>query len=184
MVMGCTRAALLVIFPLGAQGHCEHVAVLAWSLLDSGLVCADRALQHSLDIDHLDDEVSTSPPAQDQDPDAAEDNPELDPAQDTSHQKKSPRSRFKEFRDHQIATGLSIMFLGMVFLVGFVAWMIAYPDKQVKHYCVRICSSTVVIFMAIAIDHAAIFFTIVDALTGLKGWKLAVAPFFLYWSLT
>ena len=29
-----------------------------------------QALQHSLDIDHLDDEVSTSPPAQDQDPDA------------------------------------------------------------------------------------------------------------------
>mmetsp|Transcript_73752 Transcript_73752/g.173058 ORF Transcript_73752/g.173058 Transcript_73752/m.173058 type:complete len:553 (+) Transcript_73752:78-1736(+) len=184
MVMGCTKAALLVILPLGAQGHCEHVAVLAWSFLDSGLVCADRALQHSLDIDHLDDEVTTSQPAQDQDPDAAEDNPELDPAQDTSHEKKSPRSRFKEFRDHQIATGLSIMFLGMVFLVGFVAWMIAYPDKQVKHYCVRICSSTVVIFMAIAIDHAAIFFTIVDAITGLKGWKLAVAPFFLYWMLT
>ena len=72
----------------------------------------------------------------------------------------------------------------------------------------------VVIFMAIAIDHAAIFFTIVeahlarssssstaaapsfgpdgpelgfdatqDAITGLKGWKLAVAPFFLYWIL-
>ena len=68
--------------------------------------------------------------------------------------------------------------------------------------------------MAIAIDHAAIFFTIVeahlarssssstaaapsfgpdgpelgfdatqDAITGLKGWKLAVAPFFLYWIL-
>ena len=30
---------------------------------------------------------------------------------------------------------MTVMESGLLAKVGFVAWMIAYPDKQVKHYC-------------------------------------------------
>ena len=90
-----------------------------------------------------------------------------------------------EEAEHNIATGLAIMFLGMVFMVGFLFFMLAYPDDQVRHYSVRIVSSTVIIFMAIAIEYAALLSHCVAKLTGWKdGWKNRILPFFFYWSLT
>ncbi|CAJ1445157.1 unnamed protein product [Effrenium voratum] len=87
--------------------------------------------------------------------------------------------------DHMMAVGLAIMFLGMIFVAGLVAMVIAYPDPQIRHYCVRICSSTVVIFIAIAIEHAALISTLIGHFTGLKhGWRASIIPFCGYWCIT
>mmetsp|Transcript_41023 Transcript_41023/g.95360 ORF Transcript_41023/g.95360 Transcript_41023/m.95360 type:complete len:564 (+) Transcript_41023:73-1764(+) len=196
--MGFSILVFLHLVAVAVQGQAESTpgAIVLLLLADSCSVRADRAAHHILDVDEPETESTTTTSAaptqegstangdDEQDPDAAEDNPEKDPVADTYKEKKSSRNRFKEAQDTQIATGLSIMFLGMIFLVGFVAWLISYPDKQVRHYCVRTASSTVVIFMAIAIDHACIVFTVTEYITGWQGWKLAVAPFFAYWTLT
>ncbi|CAE7266627.1 unnamed protein product [Symbiodinium natans] len=47
-----SHAALLaVLLPVG-WGISEHLGILVWPLLDSRWVCAERALQHSLDVDY------------------------------------------------------------------------------------------------------------------------------------
>jgi len=99
----------------------------------------------------------------------ADSNDELDGNSHGSNRHGTSRMEGEE-AEHNIATGLAIMFLGMVFMVGFLFFMLAYPDDQVRHYSVRIVSSTVIIFMAIAIEYAALLSHCVAKLTWLERW--------------
>eukprot|EP00435_Cladocopium_sp_Y103_P058415 s444_g20.t1 len=104
---------------------------------------------------------------------------------DDSVEKKTRRTKYQENMEHALATGLAAMFLGVIFLAGFVSFILAYPDDQVRYYCVRIASSTVVIFLAISIEYAALLSTFIAKITGwTDDWKTRVLPFFFYWFLT
>lgn len=100
---------------------------------------------------------------------------------------KAPMKKYQETQklEKALATGLAAMFLGVVFLAGFISFILAYPDDQVRYYCVRIASSTVVIFLAITIEYAAFLSTLVEKITGWTDeWKTKVLPLFFYWFLT
>jgi len=145
----------------------------------------ERDVQRLLSVDWDPDAKNTSEEKstgnKEDDEFAAEDDPEAEEVEDLHHS----RHKDQEVLDHQIAIGLAIMFLGMIFMAGLLAMVIAYPDPQIRHYCVRICSSTVVIFIAIGIQHAALVSTTIGHYTGLKsGWRSVVHTFPLYWCAT
>lgn len=100
---------------------------------------------------------------------------------------KAPTKKHQEKQrmEHALATGLAAMFLGVVFLAGFISFILAYPDDQVRYYCVKIASSTVVIFVAVSIEYASLLSYSVEKITGWNyGWRTRVLPFFFYWFLT